>query len=91
MPFLTGLWIDVDLSRRRPSICRRVMLFDIGVYLVVVGTISVDRAGARRPGGRLMEAALSVLVGLFFAAGIYLLLSRTSSACCSASRSSATR
>ena len=36
----------------------------------------LDRAGARGPGGRLMEAVFSLLVGLFFAVGIYLILSR---------------
>ena len=49
VPFLTGLWttmhlfgVAIDLST--------VMVFDIGVYLVVVGALHRDRAGARRAG-----------------------------------------
>ena len=74
-PFLTGQWISptflgvtVDLST--------VMVFDIGVYFVVVGSIASIALALERPGGRLMEAVFSLLVGLFFAVGIYLILSR---------------
>ena len=67
------------------------MLFDFGVFFVVFGTISAVLLAleARRRGG-LMDAAFALLAGVFVAVAVYLLLSRSLSACCSASPSSAT-
>lgn len=39
VPFMTGLWFDLDLGDTSVALSS-VMLFDIGVYLVVVGAIT---------------------------------------------------
>ncbi|MBB4065764.1 Na+/H+ antiporter subunit B [Gellertiella hungarica] len=39
MPFMTGLWIDLNLVADTVPVSS-VMLFDIGVYLVVAGTVT---------------------------------------------------
>jgi multicomponent Na+:H+ antiporter subunit B len=38
-PFMTGLWLDVDLGDTTVALSTP-MIFDIGVYLVVFGTIA---------------------------------------------------
>lgn len=38
-PFMTGLWTEIDLGLGTVAISS-VMLFDIGVYLVVAGTVT---------------------------------------------------
>ena len=51
VPFLTGLWTSIDLFGP-PIDLSTVMLFDIGVYLVVVGSItSIALALEDRTGG----------------------------------------
>ena len=44
LPFLTGLWTDLDLDGTKVAISTP-MIFDIGVYLVVFGTISAIALG----------------------------------------------
>lgn len=39
MPFMTGLWTEVDFGLG-PVAISSVMLFDTGVYLVVAGTVT---------------------------------------------------
>lgn len=39
LPFLTGLWTELPLGLDRVPVSS-VMLFDLGVYLVVMGTIT---------------------------------------------------
>jgi multicomponent Na+:H+ antiporter subunit C len=67
------------------------MLFDIGVYLVVVGAVTSIALALEERDVDLMEAVFAaILVGLFFAAAIYLMLSKFSIRIhASASRSSA--
>ncbi len=44
LPFLTGLWTELDLDGTEVAISTP-MVFDIGVYLVVFGTISAIALG----------------------------------------------
>lgn len=39
VPFMTGLWVDLPLGLDRVPVSS-VMLFDLGVYLVVMGSIT---------------------------------------------------
>lgn len=39
MPFMSGLWVDLDLGLDHVPVSS-VMLFDLGVYLVVAGTVT---------------------------------------------------
>ncbi|MDF1779459.1 MAG: Na+/H+ antiporter subunit B [Rhizobiaceae bacterium] len=49
VPFMTGLWLDIPLFGDSIAVST-VMLFDIGVYLVVVGSItSIALALEERP------------------------------------------
>ena len=76
-PFLTGLWVYPSLFGVEVPLSS-VLLFDIGVYLVVFGTFTAILLALEERGGGLMEPVFAILVGLFFAAAIYLMLSSSS-------------